>query len=143
MGLGKTLEVLSLILLHPAEVPNSNGTDDSSSEMDDDVISCICGINDDVSLDACIQCATCHTWHHTKCVIPDDESSDDETYDPEEKPHSRKKKNNTFYCERCTSFHNKENVESKATLIVCPQSILPQWKKEIEKHVKKGFHLCT
>lgn len=27
-------------------------------------------------------------------------------------------------------------IEARSTLIVCPSSILPQWKKEIEKHTK-------
>jgi SNF2 family DNA or RNA helicase len=42
-----------------------------------------------------------------------------------------------FFCDRCLSWINSETpIESRATLIVCPSSILPQWKREIEKHVK-------
>lgn len=46
--------------------------------------------------------------------------------------------NEIFYCYHCLSpFMNQNLIESSSTLIICPESILYQWKDEIELHIKK------
>jgi E3 ubiquitin-protein ligase SHPRH len=56
-------------------------------------------------------------------------------YDPENE-------SEVFYCDKCLSFaNNSKLVESRSTLIVCPASIVHQWKTEIERHLHPDSQL--
>jgi hypothetical protein len=43
----------------------------------------------------------------------------------------------SYECPECTAKSGRQ-LESRATLIVCPESILTQWQQEIERHTQPG-----
>ena len=111
MGLGKTLEVISLLLAHPSAVPRSTEPKFTS------VVSCVCGATEEDDK-AMVQCDDCLKWQHCDCVEFDASAS--------------------FYCRDCISFVSQPPVPSRSTLIICPASILEQWRDEIRKHTAPG-----
>lgn len=142
MGLGKTVEVLSLIMSNKmkkgdvlgkqqikTDDDDKNAMDDDKSYTDnhDDVVSCVCGISDDylkrnVESDY-IQCFTCNMRSHRDCVGVRSDAVQDR-----------------WKCFRCIKeeISCSETINAPTTLIICPLSILSQWENEIQRHVIPG-----
>ncbi|XP_054724305.1 E3 ubiquitin-protein ligase SHPRH-like [Uloborus diversus] len=149
MGLGKTVEVLACILLHPyaKQLPinnmvfkeeaasiecdehnlceketSSNNTlhEEDSAEKLTNFFGCVCGkIYYDEFEDTEVQCQSCGILQHETCVL---------AY-PLDFPEN-------YICPFCViEKTKKEPIKSSATLIVSPEAILYQWEEEIEKHI--------
>lgn len=111
MGLGKTLEILSLITLnqHPnrRELKNRFKLTDKTEKINVKNIKCYCK-SDDFSL----KCDLCHELYHIKCGMVRE------------------------YEDKVLCAYCEENlIESHATLVVCPKTIIHQWIEEIHKHL--------
>lgn len=127
MGLGKTVEILALILMNPRQ----NGVKRSAAVLVDDpvddklkneaVIRCICHKNviNKRKMKDLIMCRNCKTFQHENCVFQKDTLKCDESL---------------YLCPLCWKTENKI-IESKTTFIVTPASIKNQWKDEILKHI--------
>ena len=94
MGLGKTVEVLALLMAHRAPLSHSNGHTASSSsspplsplthyfpqlagggggegeEEEEEVVQCVCGATSETgeSGSEYVQCERCEIWLHSHCV---------------------------------------------------------------------------
>lgn len=74
----------------------------------------------------------------------EDEYREEEGEEEEEAEDDRSKQEVTevltgdsYECPECTA-RGGQQLESRATLIVCPDSILTQWQQEIERHTRPG-----
>jgi len=127
MGLGKTVEVLSMILVNSAKkvvVDPMQGRDfalESERTKINETVVCVCESSDDF-IDGMVQCCICGTWQHSICALV--EESDSEAIN--------------HVCYRCRSLDKLPDEHCGTTLIVCPASIVAQWKTEIEKHTHFG-----
>lgn len=129
MGLGKTVEMIDLILLNARvpEQPIKNEPFRSEPDADDDVVmfadddnqtqllKCFCP-NKAIKKDT-VTCNRCLTLQHRGCVAQQKSRTPDEQY----------------ICPNCWS--NEPLLNAKTTLIVSPESIKLQWKDEVIKHV--------
>ncbi|KAH7648545.1 hypothetical protein FG379_000570 [Cryptosporidium bovis] len=136
MGLGKSLEVISLVLINKRKLNNGNSdvlkysaenvTNKSQIQKEDENLECPCGTKipggKNVNI---IKCNLCGTKFHKECCISESE------YEQKE--------------DICTICENTilEKIHVGATLIVSPASIVDQWYDEINKHVKKGVLRVT
>uniref|UniRef100_A0A182WJB3 RING-type domain-containing protein n=1 Tax=Anopheles minimus TaxID=112268 RepID=A0A182WJB3_9DIPT len=121
MGMGKTVEILGLMLLNKKsdtfvrerQSESSNYTDDEDSAE----LKCLCVRTHRKNT---IACGKCGRLQHRKCVL---------------KHHQPEGKKNTgrYICPEC--WRMEPLVESGATIIVSPASIKHQWESEIRKHV--------
>jgi E3 ubiquitin-protein ligase SHPRH len=70
-----------------------------------------------------VQCDGCEAWMHSACANYNGNA------------------NTSFLCKSCLQSLARELVPgiARATLIVCPESILQQWKSEIRKHTVPGM----
>lgn len=127
MGLGKTVEMLSLILLNqrpptnpppPPPPPSATGIDwpaIGETDADEVIIRCLCPLKTIKSL---VRCNECLLYQHRQCVAQSDrEATPDRLY----------------YCPYC--WKHREPLRVKTTFIVSPASIKMQWYDEIVKHV--------
>lgn len=134
MGLGKTVEMLALIAANPAPQSKSNFEDicplyfEKKEETDMKELFCMCGVfetmsNFDGNSLSLVECNRCNIWSHAACIGISDVSAQQQ-----------------WVCNKCRSkeLMETEMLESSATLVVCPASILSQWESEIEKHVFPG-----
>lgn len=132
MGLGKTVETLSLILLNRRQQKaNQNGTDFEEDEPSakrtkctHTEFKCICVRAATKDASKLIECTQCHRAQHRKCVLKNAIIQMDDKY----------------ICPECWQFQRP--VHSSATFIVSPASIKMQWFIEIERHiVENGFNV--
>lgn len=133
MGLGKTVEMLDLILLNQRnvdldqhfnrEVP-INRAAEQYKFYNPPILRCLCA--NKVICDT-VRCIRCYMHQHRKCV------SQNNTADV---PDTR------YICPTC--WQNEPLLESKTTFIVSPPSIKHQWRDEVVKHVKNdNFKVST
>lgn len=66
MGLGKTLEMIGLFVANSPPTEKQPNMKESMAEATD-TTNCICGKSEDDGL-LWVQCDSCHTWQHAKCV---------------------------------------------------------------------------
>jgi SNF2 family DNA or RNA helicase len=146
VGMGKTIEVISLILSRPYVPINQNS--DSTLQKPPKVypagaksgeLRCYCQGDDKkkpvLAQSALVECPFCKLLQHVRCV-----SYDVKHPDP------------LYACPECGSqghlpYHGPKGgsetpvrkiIDSGTTLIVCPDSILPQWQSELQRHVAAG-----
>eukprot|EP01117_Protostelium_nocturnum_P016721 TRINITY_DN6684_c0_g1_i4.p1 TRINITY_DN6684_c0_g1~~TRINITY_DN6684_c0_g1_i4.p1 ORF type:complete len:1574 (+),score=500.65 TRINITY_DN6684_c0_g1_i4:183-4904(+) len=123
MGLGKTLEVLMCLLSNPNKKTNNEVAHDFKAIENSVEEKCKCtNLNEESIGSEMVQCDSCGTWQHTNCI----------GYVKTEFLGSK------HYCDQCLEDSWKLfQGENNATLIITPNSILTQWKSEIEKHLVK------
>lgn len=130
MGLGKTVEVLALILANPAPPAKSiirhvQAEDEPTPEGEAMDVSCACKLTETLP-GGFIQCASCRLWQHLLCsCVP--EGIEVESY--------------KHVCTVCRA--REKPISSRATLIVCPATIVSQWHSEIYKHTTPDFVKCV
>ena len=138
MGLGKTIEVLSCILLNQNNnieketeeyfiKLNEKIQNQDNMNVDNKIIQCFCINGNDKSEKDIILCNICNTMQHSKCIgITKEDFNDKEQY----------------LCPDC-SFSSNIKLPSKTTLIICPNSILQQWRHEITERTSfsKGLKI--
>ncbi|XP_037029986.1 E3 ubiquitin-protein ligase SHPRH-like [Bradysia coprophila] len=123
MGMGKTIEILDLILLHPRRLDKRQFSDPPIAKAIERPVTkadlkCLCVQTRIVDS---IRCTKCSKVQHRKCVDhQDSEITPDASY----------------ICPCC--WENEELIPAKTTLIVSPQSIKMQWKTEIDKRIQAG-----
>lgn len=127
MGMGKTIEILNLILLNPR--PPVNQLKRSQSVEDDEPptkkkkrtandVKCLCAQTKNKDT---VSCTKCLTLQHRSCV---DQINSDITPDSE------------YICPAC--WQNEGPIPAKTTFIVSPQSIKTQWKTETDNRIQNG-----
>ena len=151
MGLGKTVDVIGLILNNPKPTSNTDNMNFLLTEQNlfqrsknplTGEVRCHCGIlnrNSSVQMEAIdleqlrdqclrqqyhlmdnlIQCLMCGNYQHLECSCYPIEQSQQFGY----------------VCSHC--WPHIDPIDSPATLIVCPTSILSQWIKELSIHINK------
>lgn len=125
MGMGKTIEVLDLILLNPRPLdksqlfgsapPNTATTERPVTKAD---LKCLCMQTKTTDV---IWCTKCLKVQHRKCV---DQQNSEITPDT------------SYICPGC--WESEQPICVKTTFIVSPQSIKMQWNTEIEKRIQSG-----
>lgn len=121
MGLGKTVEILDLILLNPRPphdcLHNKQFIDLSQYEFEDhpDFLRCLCAKK---SLTDTVRCTRCYYLQHRSCVSQRDRPTSPDIQ---------------YICPTC--WQKEEPLNAKTTFIVSPPSIKLQWRDEVIKHV--------
>lgn len=117
MGLGKTVEMLDLILLNQRTIdPNQHQPRKISIDCDgEQILRCLCAKK---TLCNTVCCTRCYMYQHRICV-----SQRNTTDAPDIK----------YICPTC--WQDEPLVVSKTTFIVSPPSIKLQWRDEVLKHV--------
>uniref|UniRef100_A0A182LS81 RING-type domain-containing protein n=1 Tax=Anopheles culicifacies TaxID=139723 RepID=A0A182LS81_9DIPT len=127
MGMGKTVEILGLMLLNKRDATilakerseSSNQTDDSMTDDEDSAeLKCLCFRTHRKNT---IACGKCGRLQHRKCVLTHHQPL-------------RNKATRRYICPEC--WRTEPLIESGATIIVSPASIKHQWESEIYKHVR-------
>uniref|UniRef100_A0A1A9Z7K6 RING-type domain-containing protein n=1 Tax=Glossina pallidipes TaxID=7398 RepID=A0A1A9Z7K6_GLOPL len=131
MGLGKTVEILALILLHPrlnVQVPSFiesllRNLPAKRKRMVKEVF-CICNSDSKRNL---ISCGKCCLWQHKNCVNKYEKDNNDVE--------------RVYFCPACWQEIIQDNgkIPSKATFIVSPNMINFQWMEEIKCHVQPSL----
>lgn len=120
MGLGKTVEMLDLILLNPRQ---ENPTNRQYADLnqydfpDDDIdfLRCLCAKK---SVNDTVRCRKCFMLQHRFCVSQFDRSNAPDAQ---------------YICPTC--WQTEEPLMAKTTFIVSPPSIKLQWRDEVIKHI--------
>lgn len=121
MGLGKTVEMLDLILLNrrdtsemsPCEIQTKSNANDSEDDIEQ--VRCLCT----KSHRETVSCTRCHTLQHRLCVS---------------QRNSKITPDSQYICPSC--WQTEEPLKAKTTFIVSPPSIKLQWRDEVVKHVR-------
>ncbi|ETW08388.1 hypothetical protein, variant 1 [Aphanomyces invadans] len=121
MGLGKTVQVLACILSHPSP-PVSNDVDQdnavplqNATVTDGPIRSCVCNSHDE-DVHGWLACVRCGMAQHRVCTGFVGCTKE-------------------FYCEGCLR-RVVPDWAATTTLIISPESIHKQWKREILRHTK-------
>lgn len=130
MGLGKTVEMLDLILLNPRHVHQSEQykffDDLTQYEYDDyyDELRCLCSKQ---SMRDTVKCTRCYLLQHRECVSQRDKPTTPDAH---------------YICPTC--WQKEEPLKAKTTFIVSPPSIKLQWRDEVFKHISDtNFKVST
>ncbi|XP_055320162.1 E3 ubiquitin-protein ligase SHPRH [Sitodiplosis mosellana] len=122
MGLGKTVEMLDLILLNPRPAiecaHNKQFIDLTQYEFDNDdsdFLRCLCTKK---NLTDTVRCTRCCMLQHRSCVSQRDKPTTPDTQ---------------YICPTC--WQKEEPLTAKTTFIVSPPSIKLQWRDEVIKHI--------
>jgi len=149
MGMGKTVEVISLVLSRRQAVVSESSSSACPKVVPPgniDGLSCYCTAEERMSTpkvkeSQLVQCAFCKQFQHVVCV----------SYDPSHP-------DPMYACPNCgfeaatsekvdtgdeKSAKKRQLVPLGSTLIVCPDSILPQWESELKRHVAEGILNCV
>ncbi len=147
MGMGKTVEILDLILLNPRPLeanrllsPRRNDNEapevlnpmpleanrlvgsrkngNAAPEVLKSDVKCVCA---QATTKTTVQCTKCLKHQHRKCV---------DQQDLKIAPDS------SYICPAC--WQSEELLPAKTTLVVSPQSIKAQWKTEVDKRIQRG-----
>ncbi|KAJ1609690.1 putative SNF2 domain-containing protein [Cryptosporidium canis] len=135
MGLGKSLEIISLTLINPRTEYHTNtrrqnkeepilGMPKKENEEDLPLMECPCGVPSPVISLRPVVCEKCGGRFHYECCIGDEI----EVAAPRLE----------LLCSVCQSVEPSERLRTKATLIVAPGSIVDQWFDEFNKHLESG-----
>lgn len=138
MGLGKTIEMLSLVLLNRRPSIANYMDIESDGDSDDEPLIkirklsstefiCVCNSSASKNKAKLIACTKCCRTQHRKCVLKHviDLGGIE----------------NRYICPEC--WHHQPLIQSAATFIVSPASIKMQWHDEIERHIimEGGFKM--
>lgn len=133
MGLGKTVEMLDLILLNQRVIdPNQQNQNEVTVNRiaeaykfyNQPILRCLCA---NKHLCNTVRCIRCYMYQHRKCV-----SQNDTANAPDIK----------YICPTC--WQDEPLLQSKTTFIVSPPSIKLQWRDEVLKHVSNdNFKVST
>lgn len=125
MGLGKTVEMLDLILLNQRQIdpnqqnqrdaPAINWNTEAYKFYNQPILRCLCANKAHTNT---VRCIRCYMYQHRACV-----SQRDTINAPDVK----------YICPTC--WQDEPAYESKTTFIVSPPSIKLQWRDEVLKHV--------
>lgn len=123
MGMGKTIEILDLILLNPRPLERKQlvappGSEEAPSRVLNSDMKCLCAQTKPTNT---IKCTKCLKHQHRKCV---------DQIDTEITPDIG------YICPAC--WQNEERIQAKTTLVVSPQSIKAQWKTETDNRIQSG-----
>jgi hypothetical protein len=152
MGLGKSVELLALILARRApQTPPPDFIGPALPEAELSVrttSSCCCGrlVRARDSRQSClwIQCESCGEWSHGACV---GRASEDEVEASEQWECVKCEANRLQQSPLVTPCRRRprrahtaprRTQRCGATLIICPVQLIAQWRGEIEKHVEPG-----
>ncbi|XP_026388746.1 E3 ubiquitin-protein ligase SHPRH-like [Papaver somniferum] len=168
MGLGKTVELLACIFAHRRPTSDGDITFNNQMQVNRHQISnlkrlkrerveCICGaVNESHKYKGLwVQCDICDAWQHADCVGYSTVSSPSDSHEAAEGTGHQQVpsvKNNessstkiveddgNFTCQLCLELIQASSspVNTGATLVVCPASILQQWNAEIIRHIEPG-----
>lgn len=134
MGLGKTVEMLDLILLNqrlivPNEIQNERDAEgyrnaEAYKLYYEPILRCLCA---NKSLNNTVCCIRCYLYQHRQCVSQRNIA---------DAPDSK------YICPTC--WQEEPLLPSKTTFIVSPPSIKLQWRDEVLKHVSNAnFKVST
>ena len=143
MGLGKTVEVLALLLANPAPPvppppppPPEQGQGQQlvaqrqQAVEPNDELPCVCEGTPMPFDGQWVGCDGCGRWVHAVCAgVTAAELAEDESYS----------------CLLCATRRGEQSPSATgATLLICPQAILGQWRQEAARHVEGGgLRVCT
>lgn len=124
MGLGKTIEILDLILLNPRPLDGNqlvdppNNDDRATARAKKENMKCVCA---QTKTTDSVCCTKCEKFQHRKCV---------------DQQNSLITPDFNYICPAC--WTNETQINAKTTFIISPQSIKRQWKTEIDNRVQSG-----
>ncbi|XP_055920155.1 E3 ubiquitin-protein ligase SHPRH [Eupeodes corollae] len=130
MGLGKTVEIISLILLNPRTLSSRSHSVEPAKkrirleESQEIKFHCVCTSTNQTDIE---QCTNCFLYQHKQCI----RSYIDFPLCKEE----------GYICPKCWEMKGVV-VPSCATVIVSPQTIKLQWLSEINKHTNPPLRVC-
>ncbi|KAH8739836.1 helicase [Cryptosporidium ryanae] len=137
MGLGKSLEIISLVLINKRKLENANSgvfeqfdvkdcIKESGFHKEEANFECPCGTTINAGKNKCTEsCKLCGTEFHRECCVSEKEYE-----------------NKDSVCSICENTI-LDKIDVAATLIISPASIVDQWYDEVNKHVKNGVLRIT